>query len=39
MHHNNFTLVDAVRRDGWVVLNTKWRAMTKIAFVDWDRRR
>jgi len=36
---DNLTLVGAIRRDGWLVLNTKWRAMTKIAFIDWVRRR
>ncbi len=32
---DNLTLVGAIRRGGWVVLNTKWRAMTKIAFIAW----
>lgn len=36
---DNLTLVGAIRRDGWVVLNTKWRAMTKVAFIEWVRRR
>ncbi len=36
---DNLTLVGAIRRDGWVVLNTQWRAMTKRAFIAWVRRR
>jgi transposase len=36
---DNLTLVGAIRRDGWVVLNTKWRAMNKIAFIAWVRHR
>ena len=36
---NNLALVGAIRRDGWVVLNTKWRAMTKGIFLKWVRRR
>jgi transposase len=36
---DNLTLVGAVRRDGWVVLNTQWRAMTKGAFIAWVRDR
>lgn len=36
---DNLTLVGAIRRDGWVVLNTKWRAMTKVAFIAWVRDR
>ncbi len=36
---DNLTLVGAIRRDGWVVLNTKWRAMNKVAFIAWVRRR
>ncbi len=36
---DNLTLVGAVRRTGSVVLNTKWRAMTKVAFTEWVRRR
>ena len=35
---DNLTLVGAIRREGWVVLNTKWRAMTKVAFLKWVRR-
>lgn len=35
---DNLTLVGAIRRDGWVVLNTKWRAMNKRAFITWVRR-
>lgn len=36
---DNLTLVGAIRRSGWVVLSTKWRAMTKAAFITWVRRR
>jgi transposase len=36
---DNLTLVGAIRRNGWVVLNTKWRAMTKLAFIAWVRGR
>lgn len=36
---NNLTLVGAIRQEGWVVLNTQWRAMTKRAFIAWVRRR
>lgn len=36
---DNLTLVGAIRRRGWVVLSTKWRAMTKVAFIEWVRRR
>jgi len=36
---DNLTLVGAIRRTGWVVLNTKWRAMTKPAFIAWVRDR
>jgi transposase len=36
---DNLTLVGAIRRDGWVTLNTKWRAMNRRAFIDWVRRR
>jgi transposase len=36
---DNLTLVGAVRRTGWVVLNTKWRAMTRVDFIAWVRRR
>ena len=35
---DNRTLVGAVRRTGWVTLNTKWRAMNRAAFVTWVRR-
>ena len=35
---DNLTLVGAIRRRGWVVLNTKWRAMNKPAFITWVRR-
>ena len=36
---DNLTLVGAIRRRGWVVLSTKWRAMNKVAFIEWVRRR
>lgn len=36
---DNLTLVGAIRRSGWLVLSTKWRAMNKIAFITWVRRR
>ncbi len=36
---DNVGLVGAVRRTGWVVLNTKWRAMTRVDFIAWVRRR
>ena len=32
---DNLTLVGAIRRDGWGVLNMKWRAITKVAFLEW----
>lgn len=32
-------MVGAIRRRGWVVLSTKWRAMNKVAFITWVRRR
>ena len=35
---NNLTMVGAIRRDGWVTLSTKWRAVTKVIFVEWVRR-
>jgi transposase len=35
---DNLTLVGAIRRMGGVVLNTKWRAMTKAEFITWGRR-
>jgi transposase len=35
---DNLTLVGALRRDGWLTLSTKWRAMTKERFIDWVRR-
>jgi transposase len=35
---DNLTLVGAVRRRGWVTLSTKWRAMTKIRFIEWVHR-
>lgn len=36
---DNLTLVGAIRRSGWVVLNTQWRAMNKVAFIAWVRDR
>jgi transposase len=36
---DNLTLVGAIRRSGWVVLSTKWRAMNNVAFIAWVRRR
>jgi transposase len=36
---NNLTMVGAIRRCGWVVLRTKWRAMNTLAFVAWVQRR
>lgn len=36
---DNLTLVGAVRRQGWVVLSTKWRAMTRRDFIAWVRGR
>lgn len=35
----NLTLVGAIRRGGWVVLSTQWRAMNRVAFIEWVRRR
>jgi transposase len=34
---DNLTLVGALRGRGWVVLNTKWRAMNQRAFITWVR--
>ena len=36
---DHLTVVGAIRCDGWVVLNTKRRAMTEVAFIEWVRRR
>ena len=36
---DNLTVVGAIRRDGWGVLKTKWRPMTKVAFIEWRQRR
>jgi transposase len=36
---DNLTLVGAIRRRGWVVLNTYWGAMNKPTFIAWVRRR
>jgi transposase len=35
----NLTLLGAIRPTGWVVLSTKWRAVTAEYFVTWVRRR
>ena len=35
----NLTLIGAIRRTGWVTLNTKWRAVNTRFFVEWVRRR
>jgi transposase len=35
---DNLTMVGAIRREGWVTLSTKWRAMTKERFIGWVRR-
>lgn len=34
---DNLTMVGAIRREGWVTLSTKWRAMNTDAFVEWVR--
>ena len=36
---DNLTLVGAIRRCGWVVLSSKWRAMNTVAFIAWVQRR
>lgn len=36
---NNLTMIGAIRRTGWVTLNTKWRAVDTASVVDWVRRR
>lgn len=36
---NNLTMIGAIRRTGWVTLNTKWRAIDTAYFIDWVRRR
>lgn len=36
---DNLTLVGAIRRAGWVVLSTKWKAMNRAAFIAWVQRR
>ncbi len=35
---DNLTMVGAIRRDRWVTLSTRWRAMTKVRFLLWVRR-
>ena len=35
---DNLTLVGAIRRDRWVTLRTRWRAMNKVTFLAWVRR-
>lgn len=34
---DNLTMVGALRREGWVTLSTKWRAMNREAFLTWMR--
>jgi transposase len=36
---DNLTLIGAIRREGWVTLSTKWRAVTTVIFLEWVRRR
>ena len=36
---DNLTLVGAIRRCGWIVLSTKWKAMNRVAFIEWVQRR
>ncbi len=36
---NNLTLIGAIRRDQWVTLSTKWRALNTATFIQWVRRR
>ena len=36
---DHLTVVGAIRRNGWGVLNIKWRAMTKVALIEWVRHR
>jgi transposase len=36
---DNLTLIGAIRRRGWVVLSPKWKALNKISFIEWVRRR
>ncbi len=35
---DNLTMVGALRRDGWVTLCTKWRAVNSDTFLTWVRR-
>jgi transposase len=34
----NLTLIGALRRDGWLTLRTKWRAVNDESFLQWVRR-
>ena len=34
---NNLTLIGAIRADRWLTLNTKWRAVNTVTFVEWVR--
>jgi transposase len=36
---DNLTMIGAMRRSGWITLSPKWRAVTKITFAEWVRRR
>ena len=36
---DNLTLIGALRRDGWVTLSTKWRAVNSDTFLTWVRSR
>jgi len=35
---DNLTLIGAIRREGWLTLHTKWRAVNTESFVQWVRR-
>ena len=35
---DNLTMIGALRREGWVTLSTKWRAVNTEAFLTWVRR-
>ena len=35
---DTLTMGGAIRRDHWVTLRTKWRAMTKARVIEWVRR-
>ena len=36
---DNLTLIGAIRRNRWVTLSTKWRALDTATFIQWVRRR